>query len=181
MTETTSPVSTVKPFDSVSFMMDFESGDLDDASIVEGFQKLIDSGLVWSLQGSYGRTANSLIEQGLCTRPTAAQTAANNPSKVGPFEGVSHDIVRDFDGDKYRVVVYAAYNASGLIGYESNGVAVLSESERNVVCDEMAKASSGYHGPSSAQIALFNKLSACSEQEFRDTVNSHTNRLRYEI
>ena len=33
---------------------------------IEFFQSLIDSGLVWQLQGSYGRTAMFLIEQGYC-------------------------------------------------------------------------------------------------------------------
>jgi len=57
-----------KSFDTVSFIMAFEDGQLDNDAIVEGFQHLIDSGLAWSLQGSYGRAAASLIEQGLCHR-----------------------------------------------------------------------------------------------------------------
>ena len=44
----------------------YESGDLDEHQTIEFFQGLIDSGLVWQLQGSYGRTAHSLIEAGLC-------------------------------------------------------------------------------------------------------------------
>ena len=35
--------------------------------IVAAYQHLIDSGLVWQLQGSYGRTAHHLIKAGLCT------------------------------------------------------------------------------------------------------------------
>jgi hypothetical protein len=35
----------------------------------EAWQYLIDSGDVWKLQGWYGRTATSLIEQGICTMP----------------------------------------------------------------------------------------------------------------
>lgn len=56
-----------KPFDTVGFIMDFEAGELDFDQVVEGFQHLIDSGLVWQLQGFYGRTAHNLIGAGLCS------------------------------------------------------------------------------------------------------------------
>lgn len=43
--------------------------DLDSEELqVEAMQKLIDSGLVWRLQGSYGRAAAALIEAGVCHR-----------------------------------------------------------------------------------------------------------------
>lgn len=41
---------------------------VEDASVekqLEAWQKLVDTGLVWKLQGWYGRTATQLIEQGL--------------------------------------------------------------------------------------------------------------------
>ena len=38
----------------------------DQKEILEAWQHLIDTGLAWSLQGWFGRTAESLIEQGLC-------------------------------------------------------------------------------------------------------------------
>lgn len=41
-----------------------EADDLD--TYVAAFQRLIDSGVVWSLQGSYGRAASALIEAGHC-------------------------------------------------------------------------------------------------------------------
>lgn len=34
--------------------------------ILEAWQYLIDTGVVWSLQGWYGRTARDLIETGMC-------------------------------------------------------------------------------------------------------------------
>jgi hypothetical protein len=33
------------------------------------WQQLIDTGLVWDLQGWFGRTAHDLIEAGLCSPP----------------------------------------------------------------------------------------------------------------
>ena len=34
--------------------------------LIEAWQHLIDSGLAWQLQGSFGRTAQRLIEDGVC-------------------------------------------------------------------------------------------------------------------
>jgi len=56
-----------KKFDQVSFIIAFESGDLEDQEIIDGFQELINSGIVWQLQGFYGRTARALIDAGHCT------------------------------------------------------------------------------------------------------------------
>lgn len=33
---------------------------------IEAWQYLIDTGLAWTLQGWFGRTAEALIEQGIC-------------------------------------------------------------------------------------------------------------------
>lgn len=50
----------------------FESGQLDGDEAVEFFQELIDTGLAWQLQGSYGRDARRLIELGFCTEAEGA-------------------------------------------------------------------------------------------------------------
>ena len=54
-------------FDFVSFVMAFEGGELEsEEELIDGFQHMIDNGLVWGLQGMYGRTAKSLIDAGHC-------------------------------------------------------------------------------------------------------------------
>ena len=47
-------------------LVEYEQGGLSIEEAVELFQQLIDSGLAWRLQGHYGRTAQMLIEDGLC-------------------------------------------------------------------------------------------------------------------
>lgn len=42
----------------------FESGEMDQEAVIAFFQRIVDSGVVWQLQGSYGRTARALIEAG---------------------------------------------------------------------------------------------------------------------
>ena len=44
----------------------YESGELSQEETVKLFQELIDSGLIWQLQGYYGRTAIELINAGYC-------------------------------------------------------------------------------------------------------------------
>lgn len=51
----------------VSRIIDFEMGNLTGDETIELFQELIDSKMVWGLQGSYGRMATALIEEGLCS------------------------------------------------------------------------------------------------------------------
>jgi hypothetical protein len=54
----------------VESIMAYENGELDYAGVVNLFQRLVDSGLAWQLQGSYGRTAAALIEAGEVEMPS---------------------------------------------------------------------------------------------------------------
>lgn len=55
------------PLELTERVLSYEDGTLNEDETIELFQALIDNGMAWTLQGSYGRTAKSLIEAGLCT------------------------------------------------------------------------------------------------------------------
>ena len=52
--------------DNIDDIIAFEEGTLDHQKMIEMFQRMINDGSVWSLQGSYGRIAMDLIESGEC-------------------------------------------------------------------------------------------------------------------
>jgi hypothetical protein len=52
-------------YDTVGGIVAYEAGELDHEGIIELFQALVDSGMAWQLQGSYGRTVRDLINAGL--------------------------------------------------------------------------------------------------------------------
>lgn len=101
--------------------------------------------------------------------------------RVGPFMGVSRDDTR---ADGFRLLIYGAYNAMGLIGSEYNGIAVLNNNEMNVVVDNIGCEGSGYNGPSAAQVKLFEQLLVLPPGEFERKINQlgqKNKRLRYEL
>ena len=51
----------------VDRIIDYENGELDHEDTVQLFQDLVDTGMAWTLQGHYGRTAAALIEAGYVT------------------------------------------------------------------------------------------------------------------
>ena len=42
-------------------------------TVIEAWQALIDTGIVWTLQGRYGRAAHELICQGVCQPPSGEE------------------------------------------------------------------------------------------------------------
>lgn len=52
----------------VDDIIDYESGEMSEGDMINMFQKLINNGMAWTLQGHYGRTATMLIDAGYCTR-----------------------------------------------------------------------------------------------------------------
>ena len=48
-------------------IVEYEKGELNNDQTIQLFQELLDSGIVWDLQGHCGRLAYQLIEAGLIT------------------------------------------------------------------------------------------------------------------
>ncbi len=64
------------PEDLLRDIMRYEDGDLDYPEVVDLFQRLVDTGLAWQLQGHCGRMAVALIDAGEITRPKPANGQA---------------------------------------------------------------------------------------------------------
>jgi hypothetical protein len=67
---TTSTQPTWTPYDASACVESFDGEEHDQETIISAWQYLLDTGLVWQLQGWYGRAANELIEAGFITPPT---------------------------------------------------------------------------------------------------------------
>jgi hypothetical protein len=59
---------TINTFQAVGIAEGFIEADSEE-QIIEAWQYLVDSGIVWQLQGWFGRTATDLIERGFITAP----------------------------------------------------------------------------------------------------------------
>ena len=57
--------NTKESFDPASHIIAYEQGELSEEATLTLFQALVDSGLAWTLQGHYGKTAVRLIQAGL--------------------------------------------------------------------------------------------------------------------
>ena len=53
-----------KELNIVGLMMSFEDGTISDDGFIKLFEHLIKTGMAWTLQGFYGRTAKAVIEKG---------------------------------------------------------------------------------------------------------------------
>lgn len=85
-----------------------------------------------------------------------------------PYYDLVGDKTLTFGKFVFRVVMYRAYNAGGLIGYEMNGIAVLQEKPtRKVVTDGLCPAGSGYDMPTQSQGVFWTSLDTMSWETFR--------------
>ena len=53
----------------INDIIEYEQGQMSEERMIDFFQELINSGIAWQLQGHYGRTAQSLIDEGICYQP----------------------------------------------------------------------------------------------------------------
>lgn len=64
----------------------YEEGEMCDDEVIELFQHLVDTGMAWQLQGSYGRTAAHLLKEGYIYPEGASESlhATTEPSEPTP-------------------------------------------------------------------------------------------------
>lgn len=72
----------MKKRDVVDDIISYETGELGEDATIKMFQKLVDSGQAWRLQGHYGRTASALLEQGII-KPPRKKTKQNSYDYYG--------------------------------------------------------------------------------------------------
>ena len=86
----------------------WEGGELNQTEIVELFQNLIDTGLAWELQGTYGRTAKRFLDAGLChTAGPARKVPGPKPAGPRPLSMIASEIRRDWGAKvNYAAVPY---------------------------------------------------------------------------
>ena len=66
-------------------IVDYENGKMDWDRMVIFFQRLIDTGLAWKLQG-YGRTALEMAKEGFCTLPEGSPHAKRLEREISQEE-----------------------------------------------------------------------------------------------
>jgi len=57
-----------KNFNDIDFINKVDSFELEEKELIEGFQELINTGVIYKMQDKYIKAANELINKGVCTR-----------------------------------------------------------------------------------------------------------------
>jgi len=93
---------------------------------------------------------------------------------VGPYTYVTRDQTKEFPevGLTFRVILYGAYNAFGLIGTECNGIAVLDNTNMQVVLDEHCKGPAGFGKPTVRQAKEYEHIMTMGWDSFRAFINN---------
>ena len=101
--------------------------------------------------------------------------------RIGPFMGVQNQKKVTYKNNRTLLfVLYAAYNACGLIGSEFNGIAILDEDNKCVICDNLAREDSGYFGATSKQVKEFERITNLQWEDVR-TVANNSSRSRCDL
>ena len=91
---------------------------------------------------------------------------------ISVFHRVTGDAIRSCERFKVRIVLYGAKDACGLMSNDRNGIAVLCQTRKTVICDELFFEPMGTQfGPSQAQVDAFSRMLSMPEDELEDLIN----------
>lgn len=95
--------------------------------------------------------------------------------RIANYMGVRMQFKRTVDGVTYIVLLYAAYNAFGLIGSEKNGIAILNDTAKYVVTDEICRIGFSWGGADAAQVAEMCTLEVLTDDDFLSYIRKSSN------
>lgn len=77
--------------DIVDFIMDFECGEMTHDKMIAGFQKMLESGVLFKMQGFYSRRGKELLDAGLITIPEGMEVYDYYGNRVYPDKTMSSE------------------------------------------------------------------------------------------
>lgn len=94
----------------ISKLIAYETGELDNDEIIALFQHLLDTGIIYVLQGHYQRVAQGFLDEGLITR-SPAKKVRRRAAKRGPkalaakiYKEAQAALMRTADAESKRVL-----------------------------------------------------------------------------
>lgn len=95
----------------ISKLVAYETGQLDDHEVVALFQNLLDTGIIYVLQGHYQRVAQGFLDEGLITQ-SPAKKVRRRAAKRGP-KALKAAKAADWDDEAHSRALEDAFGPHG--------------------------------------------------------------------
>lgn len=99
--------------------------------------------------------------------------SAGIQKSFGPYLYAEGALTNKKFGDRSFTIIISGARNAGIIGPEDNGIVILDDDNRSVVLDNHIKETSGYDGPSKAQVAERDRIMGMDWKAFTDFMANH--------